>query len=90
MVFDALLEWSHLAKIYSYDNAPEESTIIICQDSDLAPSHEISAVETENKHLLKMDASVLITNCGSSSVTVGRKRAACRVSAPSTPAWLGN
>jgi hypothetical protein len=61
MVFDALLEWSHLAKIYSYDNAPEESTIIICQDSDLAPSHEISAVETENKHLLKMDASVLIT-----------------------------
>jgi hypothetical protein len=60
MVFDTLLEWSHLAKVHSYDNAPEETTIIIRQDSDLAPSHETSVAEAENKYLLKMDASDLI------------------------------
>jgi hypothetical protein len=61
MVFDILLEWSHLAKIHSYDNAPEETTIIIHQNSDLAPGHETSVAAAESRYLLKMDASNLIT-----------------------------
>ena len=59
-IFDTLLEWSHLAKIHSFENAPEESTIIIRQDSDLAPSHEVSTTDTENKYILKLDVNDLI------------------------------
>ena len=60
LIFDTLLEWSHLAKIHSYDSAPEETTIIIRQDTDLAPSHETSIADAENKYLFKMDANDLI------------------------------
>ncbi len=60
LIFDTMLEWSHMAKIHSYENAPEETTIIIRQDSDLAPSHETSAGDADNKYLLKLDASDLI------------------------------
>lgn len=60
LIFDTLLEWSHLAKIHSYEDAPEETTIIIRQDTDLAPSHETSVVDVDNKYLLKMDATDLI------------------------------
>ena len=59
-IFDALLEWGHLARIHAYENAPEESTITIRQDSDLAPSHETSTADTENKYLLKLDVNDLI------------------------------
>jgi hypothetical protein len=60
LIFDTLLDWSHLAKIHAHDNAPEESTITIRQDSDLAPSHETSAADSENKYLLKLDVNDLI------------------------------
>jgi cyclic-di-GMP-binding protein len=59
-IFDTLIEWSHLAKLYAHDDAPEETTIIIRQDTDLAPSHETSAVDVDSKYILKLDASDLI------------------------------
>jgi cyclic-di-GMP-binding protein len=59
-IFDALIQWSHLAKLYSYGEAPEETTIIIRQDTDLAPSHETSTTDVDNKYLLKLDANDLI------------------------------
>ncbi len=61
LIFDTLLEWSHLAKLYRYDDAPEEITIIIRQDTDLAPSHEVSVTDAETKYLLKLDAGELIS-----------------------------
>jgi hypothetical protein len=60
LIFDTMLEWSHMAKIHSYENAPEETTIIIRQDSDLAPSHETSVGDADNKYLFKLDVSELI------------------------------
>lgn len=60
-VFETLLEWCHLAKIHSHEDASEETTVIIRQDTDLAPSHETSVVEVDNKYLLKLDANDLIT-----------------------------
>lgn len=60
LLFDTLLEWSHLAKLHPVDNAPEESTILIRQDTDLAPGHETTASDADSKYLLKMDASPLI------------------------------
>lgn len=60
LIFDTLLDWSQLAELYDYENAPEESTITIRQDTDLAPSHETSVADAENKYLLRLDASDLI------------------------------
>jgi cyclic-di-GMP-binding protein len=60
LVFDTLLEWSHLARLHNYDDAPEDATIIVRQDTDLAPSHEISIADANTKYLLKLDASPLI------------------------------
>jgi hypothetical protein len=60
LIFDTLLRWSYLAKIYNYDDAPEESSITIRQDTDLAPSHETTVVDTESKYLLRLDANDLI------------------------------
>ncbi len=60
LIFDTLLGWSHLAKLYSNEDAPEETTIIIRQDSDLAPSHETAVAEADNKYLLRLDANDLI------------------------------
>ncbi len=62
LIFDTLIKWSHLAKIHTHDNAPEESSIIIRQDTDLAPSHETTASDADNKYLLKLDISDLIVN----------------------------
>jgi hypothetical protein len=61
LIFNTLLEWSHLVKFHAYDNAPEESTITLRQDSDLAPSHETSVTDSENKYLLMMDINGLIS-----------------------------
>ncbi|MCU7845175.1 MAG: hypothetical protein KZQ93_15205 [Candidatus Thiodiazotropha sp. (ex Monitilora ramsayi)] len=60
LIFDTLLEWSHLANFHSYEDAPEEASIVIRQDTDLAPAHETALSESETKYLLKMDASRLI------------------------------
>lgn len=61
LVFDTLLEWSHLASFHSYGDAPEETTIIVRQDTDLAPSHETAIADVDTKYLLKLDATHLIT-----------------------------
>ena len=47
-------------QLHSYDNAPEESSITIRQDSDLAPSHETVVSDADNKYLLKLDVNDLI------------------------------
>lgn len=60
LVFDTLLEWSHLAQFHKYEGAPEETTIIVRQDTDLAPSHESNIADADTKYLLKLDASPLI------------------------------
>ena len=60
LVFDTLLIWSHLAKLHNFDDAPEETTIIVRQDTDLAPSHETNIADADTKYLLKLDASPLI------------------------------
>jgi cyclic-di-GMP-binding protein len=61
LVYDTLLEWSHLATFHAYDSAPEDTTIIIRQDTDLAPSHETVVADADTKYLLKLDASPLIS-----------------------------
>jgi hypothetical protein len=60
-VFETLLEWSHLASFHNYDEAPEETSILIRQDTDLAPTHGAKQEESETKYLLKLDASPLIS-----------------------------
>jgi hypothetical protein len=60
-VFETLLEWSHLASFHSFDDAPEETSILIRQDTDLAPTHGAKQEESETKYLLKLDASPLIS-----------------------------
>ncbi|MEJ2590623.1 MAG: hypothetical protein P8178_04325, partial [Candidatus Thiodiazotropha sp.] len=60
LVFNTLLEWSHLARFHKYEGAPEETTIIVRQDTDLAPSHESNIADVDTKYLLKLDASSLI------------------------------
>ena len=60
LVYDTLLEWSHLATFHAYESAPEDTTIIIRQDTDLAPSHETVVADADTKYLLKLDASPLI------------------------------
>jgi hypothetical protein len=59
-IFDTLIDWSRYATLYNYETAPEESTITIRQDTDLAPSHETSIQDTETKYLLVLDASQLL------------------------------
>ena len=60
-IFDALLEWSRYTLIYTYDDAPEDNTITIRQDTDLAPSHESRIENIDSKYLLIMDVSPLLT-----------------------------
>ncbi|MCU7919380.1 MAG: hypothetical protein KZQ95_13640 [Candidatus Thiodiazotropha sp. (ex Epidulcina cf. delphinae)] len=60
-VFDTLLEWSRYAVFYPYGEAPEDSSITIRQDTDLAPSHETRIHDTDTKYLLIMDASQLLS-----------------------------
>ncbi|MCU7906581.1 MAG: hypothetical protein KZQ76_12210 [Candidatus Thiodiazotropha sp. (ex Epidulcina cf. delphinae)] len=60
-VFDTLLEWSRYAVFYPYGNAPEDSSITIRQDTDLAPGHETGIPDTDTKYLLIMDASQLLS-----------------------------
>jgi hypothetical protein len=60
LIFDTLLRWSQLAKLYNLENAPEETSITIRQDTDLAPSHEALVADADNKYLLKLDADNLI------------------------------
>ncbi len=60
-VFETLLEWSHLASFHSFDDAPEETSILIRQDTDLAPNHGAKQEGSETKYLLKLDASPLIS-----------------------------
>jgi hypothetical protein len=61
LVYNTLLEWSHLASFHGYDDAPEESSILIRQDTDLAPTHGAKQEESETKYLLKLDAAQLIS-----------------------------
>ncbi|MCU7851950.1 MAG: hypothetical protein KZQ80_07035 [Candidatus Thiodiazotropha sp. (ex Monitilora ramsayi)] len=60
LVFDTLLEWSHLVDFHTYEDAPEEASIVVRQDTDLAPTHETIEGDADNKYLLKLDASQLI------------------------------
>ncbi|MCU7840280.1 MAG: hypothetical protein KZQ82_05505 [Candidatus Thiodiazotropha sp. (ex Lucinoma annulata)] len=61
-VFDTLLEWSRYALFYTYENAPEDFSITIRQDTDLAPSHEPKIHDTDSKYLLILDASPLLSS----------------------------
>jgi hypothetical protein len=61
-LFGALLEWSRYTLIYPYDEAPDYNTITIHQDTDLAPSHETRIKQTDNKYLLIMDVSPLLSS----------------------------
>ncbi|MES9942427.1 MAG: hypothetical protein ABW104_08690 [Candidatus Thiodiazotropha sp. 6PLUC2] len=59
-IFDTLVNWSRYTTLYGFDEAPEESSITIRQDTDLAPSHEGRAHDAETKYLLILEASQLL------------------------------
>jgi hypothetical protein len=59
-IFDTLIEWSQHTSFHCYDNAPEESSITIRQDTDLAPSHEARTQDIDSKYLLILDATKLL------------------------------
>jgi hypothetical protein len=59
-IFDALLEWAEFTRIYSSDEAPSDTTIVIQQDSDIAPCHGTLSNHTHSKHLIKLDVSELV------------------------------
>lgn len=61
-VFETLLEWSRYTLIYPYDDAPEDYTITIHQDTDLAPSHEARIEHNDTKYLLVLDVSPLLSS----------------------------
>ncbi len=61
-VFDTLLEWSRYTLIYPYDDAPEDNTITIHQNTDLAPSHEARIAQSDTKYLLVLDVSPLLSS----------------------------
>ncbi|MET0026727.1 MAG: hypothetical protein ABW101_03755 [Candidatus Thiodiazotropha sp.] len=60
-IFDALLEWSRFAGFYPLNKAPEDASIIIRQDTDLAPSHEQRVTDSDTKYLQVLDASRLLS-----------------------------
>jgi hypothetical protein len=62
LLFSALLEWSRHTRIFPYDEAPDDNTITIHQDTDLAPSHEERVDQVDSKYLLILDASPLLSN----------------------------
>jgi hypothetical protein len=61
-LFSVLLEWSRHTLIYPYDKAPDYNTITIHQDTDLAPSHEARIEQADDKYLLIMDVSPLLSS----------------------------
>ncbi|MCG7910624.1 MAG: hypothetical protein JAY67_13405 [Candidatus Thiodiazotropha taylori] len=60
-LFDTLLDWSGHTNLYSYEDAPEESSITIHQDSDTAPSHENKSPSIATKYLLILEVSGLLS-----------------------------
>ena len=60
-IFDTLLEWSRYASFHTYEDAPEDSSITIRQDTDLAPSHEARGHDPDTKYLLVLDATQLLS-----------------------------
>ncbi|MEW8506485.1 MAG: hypothetical protein AB2598_07250 [Candidatus Thiodiazotropha sp.] len=61
-LFDILLEWGRYTLIRPYDDAPEEYTITIHQDADMAPSHETRIEHTDSKYLQILDVSPLLSS----------------------------
>ncbi|MEW8334703.1 MAG: hypothetical protein AB2558_04185 [Candidatus Thiodiazotropha sp.] len=61
-LFDTLLEWSRYTLIRPYDDAPEEYTITIHQDADLAPTHETRIEQTDSKYLQILDVTPLLSS----------------------------
>ncbi|MET0067970.1 MAG: hypothetical protein ABW076_16620 [Candidatus Thiodiazotropha sp.] len=60
-IFDSLLAWSQFAGFFPLHEAPEDASIIIRQDTDLAPSHEQRVTDSETKYLQVLDASQLLS-----------------------------
>jgi cyclic-di-GMP-binding protein len=60
-IFDSLLEWSRFASFFPFNEAPEDASIIIRQDTDLAPGHEQRVTDPDTKYLQVLDASRLLS-----------------------------
>jgi hypothetical protein len=60
-IFDTLLGWSQHTNLYNYDNAPDESSITIHQDTDMAPSHENRPTGISTKYLLILEVTQLLS-----------------------------
>ncbi|MEJ2609607.1 MAG: hypothetical protein P8179_05825 [Candidatus Thiodiazotropha sp.] len=60
-IFNTLLEWSRYTSFHPYSDAPEDSSITIRQDTDLAPSHEAKGHDPDTKYLLILDATPLLS-----------------------------
>ncbi|MES9994249.1 MAG: hypothetical protein ABW098_20050 [Candidatus Thiodiazotropha sp.] len=61
-LFDTLLEWGRYTLIRPYDDAPEEYTITIHQNADMAPSHETRIEQNDTKYLQILDVSPLLSS----------------------------
>jgi hypothetical protein len=60
-IFDSLLDWSRYTSFHLFEEAPEDSSIIIRQDTDLAPSHEPRITDSDTKYLHVLDATQLLS-----------------------------
>ncbi|MEJ2621279.1 MAG: hypothetical protein P8163_13745 [Candidatus Thiodiazotropha sp.] len=59
-IFETLLDWCRYTNLYGFDDAPEESSITIHQDSDTAPSHEAKTTGISTKYMLVLEVSELL------------------------------